>query len=161
MYPCCENLLQHLYITSNIFTTYILVVVNYHLTSSFFTWSLHNVIFFTICILVVIQARTQLLTRGGGGRGLGTGVFPRICFKIYMQDGGIWEPFQPYSDTGNCAHFMIFVFIRDHKCHCSQLRFIFLLSIKLFIRSIAIHIILDLQMMYVSINCVYDQKHPN
>ena len=97
------------------------------------------------------QARTQLLARGGG-----TGVLPRKFFKIYVQDGGIWEPFQPYSDNGNCAHFLIFIFIRDHKCHCSQLRFIFLLSMKLFIRSIVIHLTWDLHIMYVSINSVYN-----
>ena len=90
----------------------------------------------------------------GGGSTWGTGVLPRKFFKIYMQDGGIWEPFQPYSDNGNCAHFLIF--IRDHKCHCSQLRFIFLLSMKPFIRSIVIHLTWDLHIMYVSINSVYN-----
>ena len=97
------------------------------------------------------QARTQHLARGGVRRG----VRGSFC-KIYMQDGGIWEPFQPYSDNGNCAHFLIFIFIRDHKCHCSQFRFIFLLSMKLFIRSIVIYLTWDLHIMYVSINSVYN-----
>ena len=72
------------------------------------------------------QARTQLLARGGSTGG--TGVLPRIFLKIYMLDGGI----------------------------CSQLRFIFLLSMKLFIRSIVIHLTWDLHIMYVSINSVYN-----
>ena len=50
--------------------------------------------------------------RGGGG---GTGIIHRKIDQIYMQNGGICEPFQPYSDNGNCAQFLIFIFIRDYK----------------------------------------------